>query len=69
VEIYCRPLNLRDDLAQRNAKQMKAVDSGGNGNHHFQGEIPCRETGKYGFTIRVLPGSRKTEAPWYLSRI
>ncbi len=64
VEIYCGPLNLRDDFTQRNTKQMKAVGSDGNGNHHFQGEIPCGETGKYGFTIRVLPSSQKLEAPY-----
>ena len=64
VEIYCGPLNLRDDFTQRNTKQMRAVDSDGNGNYHFQGEIPCAETGKYGFTIRVLPSSQKLETPY-----
>jgi hypothetical protein len=43
---------------------MRTVDSDGNGNHHFEGEIPCGETGKYGFTIRVLPSSRKLETPY-----
>jgi starch phosphorylase len=64
VEIYCGPLNLRDDFTERNTKQMITVGSDGNGNHHFEGEIPCGETGKYGFTIRVLPSSRKLETPY-----
>jgi hypothetical protein len=42
---------------------MKAVDSDGNGNYHFQGDIPCGETGRYGFTIRILPSGRKFETP------
>ena len=37
VEIYCGPLSLRDVFTQRNTIQMKAVDSDGNGNHHFDG--------------------------------
>jgi starch phosphorylase len=64
VEIYYGPLSLRDEFTERNTIQMRAVDSDGNGNHHFEGEIPCGETGKYGFTIRVLPSSRKLETPY-----
>jgi starch phosphorylase len=64
VEIYYGPLSLRDEFTERNTIQMKAVDSDGNGNYHFQGEIPCGKTGKYGFTIRVLPSSRKLETPY-----
>ena len=64
VEAYFGPLSLRDEFTQRNTVPMKATDSGGNGNYLFQGEIPCGETGKYGFTIRVLPSSRKLETPY-----
>jgi starch phosphorylase len=64
VEVYFGPLSLRDDFTQRSTLQMKAVNAAGNGNYHFQGEIPCGETGKYGFTIRVLPSSRKLETPY-----
>jgi len=64
VEIYFGSLNLMDDFTQRDTVQMKAADSDGNGNHHFQGEVPCSKTGKYGFTIRILPSSRKFETPY-----
>jgi starch phosphorylase len=64
VEIYYGPLSLMDEFVQRNTLQMKAVNSDGNGNYHFEGEIPCGRTGKYGFTIRVLPSSRKLETPY-----
>jgi starch phosphorylase len=69
VEIYHGPLSLRDEFTERNTIQMKAVDSDGNGNYHFQGEIPCGQTGKYGFTIRVLPSSRKFETPYTASLV
>ncbi len=64
VEAYFGPLSLRDEFTQRDTVQMSATGSSGNGNYHFQVEIPCGETGKYGFTIRVLPSSRKLETPY-----
>jgi starch phosphorylase len=64
VEIYCGPLSLRDEFTQKTTVQMEATGSDGNGNYHFKGGIPCAETGKYGFTIRVLPSSGKLEAPY-----
>ncbi|MCK4390940.1 MAG: alpha-glucan family phosphorylase [Desulfobacterales bacterium] len=64
VEIYFGPLSLRDEFTRRDTIRMKAIGSQENGNHHFQEEIPCSETGKYGFTIRVLPSCRKFETPY-----
>jgi starch phosphorylase len=64
VEIYCGPLDLKDEFADRTTVRMQASNSDGNGRFQFHGEIPCEETGKYGFTIRVLPSSRKLEAPY-----
>jgi len=64
VEIYFGRLSLKDEFTERETIQMKPVNSDVNGNYHFQGEIPCSETGKYGFTIRILPSSRKFETPY-----
>lgn len=64
VEIYFGPLSFKDEFTERDTVQMKAVDSDGNGNHHFEGEIPCSHTGKYGFTIRIMPSHRKMETPY-----
>ncbi|MBW1740547.1 MAG: alpha-glucan family phosphorylase [Deltaproteobacteria bacterium] len=64
VDIYFGPLSFKDEFTERETIQMKAVDSDGNGNHHFEGEIPCTETGKYGFTIRVMPSRQKMETPY-----
>ena len=64
VEAYFGPLSLRDEFVQRSTVQMKATAPGDKGNYRFEGEIPCGETGKYGFTIRILPSSRKLETPY-----
>jgi starch phosphorylase len=64
VEVYFGPLSFKDEFTERQTVQMKALDSDGNGNHHFGGEIPCLYTGKYGFTIRILPSRRKMETPY-----
>jgi len=64
VEIYFGPLSFEGEFTQRETMPMKAVDSGGNGNHRFEGQIPCSETGKYGFTIRIMPSRQKMETPY-----
>jgi starch phosphorylase len=64
VEIYSGLLSLKDEFAQKMIVRMNATGSDDNGKFHFKGEIPCGDTGKYGFTIRVLPSSGKLEAPY-----
>jgi starch phosphorylase len=64
VDIYFGPLSFKDEFTERETVQMKAADSDGNGNHHFEGEIPCLQAGKYGFTIRVMPSRQKMETPY-----
>ena len=64
VDIYFGPLSFKDEFTERQTVQMKAADSDGNGNHHFEGKIPCFQTGKYGFTIRIMPSGGKMETPY-----
>jgi starch phosphorylase len=64
VEIYFGPLSFKEEFTERQTVGMKATDSDGNGNHQFDGEIPCLHTGKYGFTIRIMPSRQKMETPY-----
>ena len=64
VEIYFGPLSFEDEFTEKDTIQMKVVGSDGNGNHRFEGEIPCSRTGKYGFTIRIMPSRQKMETPY-----
>lgn len=69
VEIYFGPLSPRDEFTQRDTVKMKATGSDENNNYHFHGEIECSRTGKYGFTIRVLPSSQKLETAYTASLV
>jgi starch phosphorylase len=64
VDIYFGPLSFKDEFTERETVHMRAVESDGNGNHHFKGEVPCLHTGKQGFTIRIMPSRRKMETPY-----
>jgi len=64
VEIYFGPLSFQDEFTQKETMHMTSGVSDGNGNHRFEGEIPCFRTGKFGFTIRIMPTRRKMETPY-----
>ena len=64
VEIYFGPLSFQDEFTEKDTMPMTSTGSDDNGNHHFEGEIPCSRTGKYGFTIRIMPTRRKMETPY-----
>ncbi|MBW2109084.1 MAG: alpha-glucan family phosphorylase [Deltaproteobacteria bacterium] len=64
VELYFGPLSFQDEFTEKQTIQMRPTGSDGNGNHRFEGEIPCSRTGKYGFTIRIMPTRQKMETPY-----
>jgi starch phosphorylase len=64
VEIYFGPLSFQDEFTQKETMLMVSAGSDGNGNHRFEGEIPCFRTGKFGFTIRIMPTRQKMETPY-----
>jgi starch phosphorylase len=64
VEIYFGPLSFEDEFTERQTIRMRPSGSDGNGNHHFEGQIPCTGTGKFGFTIRIMPSRQKMETPY-----
>ncbi len=64
VEIYFGPLSFQDEFTEKDTILMKTAGSDDNGNHRFEGELPCPHTGKYGFTIRIMPTRQKMETPY-----
>lgn len=55
VELYYGPLDTHFELGTGEAVPMAWSGEDGFGSFIFTGEIPCRTTGQYGFTLRVLP--------------
>ncbi len=64
VELYFGPLTFEGEFTERETLPMNATSTDGKGNHHFEGAIPCSRTGKYGFTIRIMPTRKKMETPY-----
>lgn len=64
VEIYFGPLSFQDEFTEKETILMTALGNDDNGTHRFEGEIPCARTGKYGFTIRIMPTRQKMETPY-----
>jgi starch phosphorylase len=64
VEIYFGPLSFQDEFTEKDTILMKTAGADDNGNHRFEGELPCSHTGKYGFTIRIMPTRQKMETPY-----
>jgi starch phosphorylase len=61
VEIYFGLLNSQGDIQDGETVTMVAAGDGSAGPTRFEGEIPCRRSGRRGFTIRVMP--RNEEFP------
>jgi starch phosphorylase len=64
VALYYGPLNLKEEFVERNIEIMEATNNDGNGNQHYVGFVPCGQTGKFGFTIRIMPSSKQLETPY-----
>ncbi len=64
VALYFGPLSFEGKFTEKDTVPMDAVESYGDGHHHFEGYIPCSQTGKYGFTVRIMPTHRQMETPY-----
>jgi starch phosphorylase len=60
VEAYFGHLDQHGDFAERKTISLDVVDSK-DGVYNFMGQIPCRETGRFGYTVRVMPSQGKLE--------
>ena len=36
----------------------------GDGSYQFVGSVPCRASGRYGYTLRVLPQNEDLDSPY-----
>ena len=60
VEAYYGRLDQNGDFAERETVRLELVDSA-DGLYGFLGKIPCRETGSFGYTVRVMPSHKRLE--------
>jgi starch phosphorylase len=64
VDLYFGPLTFEGKFTEKETVSMKSVGVGDNEQHQYEGKIPCGETGKYGFTIRIMPTRSQMETPY-----
>jgi len=60
VEAYFGRLNPDGNFAERATVPLSVVDST-DGIITYGGKIPCRETGRFGYTVRVMPSHERLE--------
>lgn len=66
VEIYYGRLDSQGEFQDRRTTPMKALE-GGEEIHTYVGQIPCGATGRFGFTVRVIPSRDRLENPFTLA--
>jgi starch phosphorylase len=65
VDLYYGPLTPEGQLQHGVPVPMKAeIDTPGLTVYRFVGEVPCKETGRNGFAVRVLPHHKLTAHPY-----
>lgn len=55
VEAYYGPLNTDGEISQGRTEQLAFSRHDANGEHWFEGAVPCRVSGRNGYAIRVVP--------------
>jgi starch phosphorylase len=60
VEAYYGRLSADGDFAERATAPLNLTNSS-DGIFIYRGSIPCRETGRFGYTVRVMPSHERLE--------
>jgi starch phosphorylase len=55
VEAYYGNVTLEGEIINGHRAPMRYVEAESNGEHVFEGSVPCETSGRYGYTVRVVP--------------
>jgi glycogen phosphorylase len=69
VQLVHGPAGAADELVDTSIDRMELAGRNGEGLTHYKGEFACGHTGRYGFTVRVLPAHPDLATPVELGRI
>ncbi len=64
VEIYCGPLNSKGEITSPERVPMECLGPAEDSKYRFRGAIPCRMTGRYGYSLRILPKNQNLADPY-----
>lgn len=62
VQVYFGPVDSYNEIISSYVLPMDQVEDKGEGRYLFQREIACEHTGRYGFTVRVVPAGNDWNA-------
>ncbi|KPK83377.1 MAG: alpha-glucan phosphorylase [Bacteroides sp. SM23_62_1] len=68
VEAYYGRLDHNGDFAERETTALEVYDSK-DGTYKFKGKIPCLETGRFGYTVRIMPSRNRLENPFIMGLV
>ena len=68
VEAYFGKLDHQGEFAERETKELTPL-SFDDGIHTFQGDIECSGTGRFGFTVRIMPSKKRLENPFIMGLV
>jgi starch phosphorylase len=63
VEAYYGTMDHQGDFADRDTLNLRAVKEQEPGTFVFEGSLVCQRTGRFGFTIRIMPSREKLGNP------
>jgi starch phosphorylase len=55
VELYYGALKTVDSIADSHSEEMAVKENRGDGEYLYECTIICGDSGRYGFTVRVIP--------------
>ncbi|HWE04851.1 MAG TPA: alpha-glucan family phosphorylase [Tepidisphaeraceae bacterium] len=64
VQLYAGPVNARGEIEQPQALSMTHSNAMAPNRHVFIGKFDCRNSGRQGFAIRILPGAADLATPF-----
>ncbi len=68
VEAYYGRLDHNGEFAERETVALQVKDSR-NGIYNYKGKITCAKTGRFGYTVRVMPSEKKLENPFVMGLV
>jgi starch phosphorylase len=69
VELFYGPLDAEGQIVESHAAPMLIAQSKGEGSYVFAGAIPCHMSGRYGYTLRILPHHEDLGSPFEMGLV
>jgi starch phosphorylase len=68
VEAYYGHLDHNGDFAERDTAVLEVKGLKGE-IYSFKGKIPCPKTGRFGYTVRIMPSKKRLENPFIIGLV